>query len=183
MNRYLCACVPIAVTACAGSAHAFVFTMTPITNTTSNFAGPILIQGTVTVGPGETFINPNLMSSQYMPFLATPTAGFNGTGQNFDPGFLAWNGLGSYTGPIYNYQVSANNLGYAGGMPVGLYTFNLLGPGGQSGTTLYYVDANGVDHPAFASHGVNVVPGPGMAGVITCAASMATRRRRPAPNR
>ena len=178
MNRILYACLPITIAACANSAQAFVFTMTPITNTTSNFAGPILIQGTVSVAPGEIFYHPTLVSTQYMPFLATPTAGFNGSGQNFDPGFLAWNGLGTYTGPIYNYQVSANNLGYAGGMPLGLYIFNLLGPGGQSGTTLSYLDVNGVDRSVFAPHGVNVVPTPAGAALLPIAGLARLRRRR-----
>ncbi len=66
-------------------------------------------------------------------------------------------------------------------MPVGLHTFSLLGPGGQSGTTLYYVDANGVDYPAFAPHGLNVVPGPGVTSILACAALMTTKRRRRRP--
>ncbi len=178
MYRLSCAIVPVALAALAAPVQAFVFTLTPITNTTSNFAGPILIQGTVSVGPGETFIHPNVMSAQYMPFLAVPTAGFNGSGQNFDPGFLAWNGVGTYTGPIYNHQVSANNLGYSGGMPLGLYASNLIGPGGLSGITLNYVDANGLDHPAFAPHGVNVVPAPGAIGVLCLGGLLAAKRRR-----
>jgi len=152
--------------------------MTPVTNTTSNFAGTILIQGTVSLGVGETFLHPTVMSSQIMPFLSTYTAGFNGPGQNFDPAFLAWNGVGSYTGPIYNHQIGPGNFGYAGGMPLGLYGSNLLGPGAQSGIILHYVDANGLDHGVFAPHAVNVIPAPGALALAAVGGCVVVRRRR-----
>lgn len=160
------------------SAHAATVTLTPVTNTTPNFAGPILINGTVTIGPGETFIHPTLVSSHGMPFLSTYLAGFNGSGQQFDPGFLAWNGLGSYAGPIINHQVSANNLGYASGMPVGLYGSNIFGPGGMAFITLNYTGTNGGTVAMSATFAINVVPTPGAIALLGLGGFLAMKRRR-----
>lgn len=178
MNRLVCALVPAVVAAAAGHAQAFVFTLAPVTNTTPNFASPILIQGTVTVAPGETFLAPTVMSTVHLPFLANFSAGFNGSGQMFDPGFLAWNGIGTYTGPIYNHQVSANNLGFSGGMPVGLYGSNVLGPGGNSGIILSYINEAGLTQSVAATYAVNVIPAPGAAAAFGIGALFAARRRR-----
>lgn len=56
--------------------------------------GTILIPGTVTVAAGETLFPPTMMSTVRLPFLSNFSAGFNGSGQGFDPTFLAWNGVG-----------------------------------------------------------------------------------------
>lgn len=172
------AAVMMAMGGLAVAAEGFTFTMTPVTVTTPNFAGPILINGTVGVGVGETFIPATVMSSQIMPFLSNFSAGFNGTGQGFDPGFLAWNGVGVYSGPIYRHQVSANNLGYSGGMPLGLYDSNPLGPGGKSGLILHFSDETGRTQSAVAMHAVRVVPAPGVMGLAAAAGMLAFRRRR-----
>lgn len=180
MNRLACVLFP-AVAACVAAvptAQAFTFTLTPVTNTTPNFAPPILIQGSVTVAAGETFFSPNAMSTVNLPALAGFTAAFNGSGQMFDPGFLAWNGVGTYTGPIYDHQVSANNLGYAGGMPQGLYAYSPLGPGGLASITLNYADVDGRTRSATATYAVNVVPAPGALGVLGLGGLLASRRRR-----
>jgi hypothetical protein len=165
MIRLACAVVPIVFAAVAAPAQAFMFSLTPVTNTTPNFAGTIFIQGTITLGPGETFLSPNVMSSQILPFISGFTAGFNGSGQTWDPGFIAWNGVGSYSGPIYNHLISTNNLGYAGG---------------KSALILHYTDAQGFTQPATAVYAVNVVPAPGAAAVLACCGLVATRRRRSA---
>jgi len=178
MNRLICACVPVVAAVAANPAHAFVFTLTPVTNTTPNFAGPILINGTVSLGVGESFLHPTVMSTVHLPFLSNFSAGFNGNGQTFDPGFLAWNGVGSYTGPIYNHQVSANNLGFSGGMPLGLYGSNVLAPGGLSSIILSYTDANGLTQSVNAPYAINVIPAPGAAVVLGTATLLAARRRR-----
>lgn len=161
-----------------GVAKAFTFTLTPVTVTTPNFAGTILITGTVSMGAGETFLHPNVMSSHAVPFTPGFTAGFNGAGNTWDPGFLAWNGIGTYTGSIFNHVIVPGNLGYAGGMPLGLYNTNPLGPGGLPGIQLFYIDPNGSTKSAFANYAVNVVPGPGGAGVFGLAGLVAACRRR-----
>lgn len=180
MNRSICA--PASALAAAllslTSAHAGTVTLTPVTNTTPNFAPPIQIIGTVTMAAGETMYSPNVWSSHAMPFLSTYTAGFNGSGQQFDPAFLAWNGVGTYSGPILDHQVSANNLGYAGGMPVGLYGSNVLGPGGLAGITLHYIGADGLDHAMTATFAINVTPTPGAAAVLGIGGLLASKRRR-----
>ncbi len=164
--------------ALAPHAAAFTFTMTPVTNTTSTFAGVIAINGVVSVGAGETFIHPLMMSTSAMPFKSNLSAGFNGPGQNWDAGFLAWNGVGTYTGAIFNHVIVASNFGYAGGMPVGLYGTNPFGPSGGAGIILHYIDANGVQQSAAANYAINVVPSPAGASVFALAACVATRRRR-----
>lgn len=180
MNRDICA--PVGALSVAflslASVHAGTFTMTPVTNTTPNFAPPIQIFGTVTMAAGETMYSPTMMSQHGMPFLSTYTAGFNGSGQQFDPAFLAWNGVGTYSGPIIDHQVSANNLGYAGGMPMGLYGSNVFGPGGQASVTLYYVGTDGADHPMTATFAINVVPAPGAAAALGLGGLLVARRRR-----
>ena len=62
------------------------------------------------------------------PFLPSFAAGFTAGVQNFDPAFLAWNGVGTYTGSIYFFQISPSNLGFSGEMPLGLYNVNIFGP-------------------------------------------------------
>src|SRR4051812_11093495 len=99
MNRIVCALVPLVAAAVAVPASAFTFSLVPVTTTTPTFAGPIFINGTVSMAVGETFLSPTSVSTVNLPFLAGFTAGFNGNGQTFDPAFLAWNGLGTYNGP------------------------------------------------------------------------------------
>lgn len=182
MNRFICASVPAVaaalLVACGSAAQAATFTLTPITNTTPNFAGPILINGTVTMGAGETMYSPNVWSSHGMPFLSNYSAGFNGSGQQFDPAFIAWNGVGSYSGPILNHQVSANNLGYSGGMPLGLYGSNVFGPGGQAFITLHYIGTDGLDHAVNLTFAINVVPTPGTLALLGAGGLVGARRRR-----
>lgn len=165
--------------AAANPARAFTFTLTPVTVTTSNFAGTIQINGTVTVGPGETFISPNLMSSVWLPFLPSFSAGFNGPGQTWDAGFLAWNGIGTYTGAIYNHQIIPGNLGFSGGMPLGLYNFNPFGPGGQQpAIRLWYTDASGASQSNFATYAIDVIPAPGSLTMASLCGLLVARRRR-----
>ena len=162
----------------AASASAFTFTMTPVTSTTSTFAGTIAINGVVSVGVGETFIHPSLMSTSAMPFKSSLTAGFNGPGQNWDAGFMAWSGVGTYSGAIFNHVIVPGNLGYSGGMPLGLYGTNPFGPSGGAGIVLWYIDANGLQQSSAANYAINVVPAPGVASVLGLAGWMASRRRR-----
>lgn len=164
----------------ATSANAFFFSLTPVTTTTPNFAGTILIQGTVTVAPGEIFFSPNAMSTVHLPFKSGFTAGFNGSGQTFDPTFLAWNGIGTYTGPIYQHLISTNNLGYSSGMPTGLYNFNPLGPGGQSAIILNYAGTSGSTQSATSTYAIDVipVPTPSAAAALTLTSLLTLRRRR-----
>lgn len=177
MNRPLCASVAAAAAGVAGPAYAFVFTLTPVTNTTPNFASPIQIQGMVSLAAGETFLAPTVMSTVNLPFLSNFSAGFNGNGQMFDAAFLAWNGVGTYNGPIYDHMVSANNLGYSGGMPLGLYGSNVLGPGGLSSIILSYTDGAGATHSATAAYAINVVPAPGAVTVGGIGGALLLRRR------
>lgn len=178
MNHVACVAGLFAFAALAAPAPAFTYTLTPVTITSPNFAGPILINGNIVLAPGEIFISPNLMSTVNLPFKAGFTAGFNGNGQTFDPGFLAWNGLGSYSGPIYNHQISPNNLGYAAGMPLGLYGSNPLGPGGQSSIILSYSDALGLTRSATSTYAISVViPAPSTALLLALPALLARRRR------
>lgn len=163
----------------APRANAMTFSLTPVTVTTPTFAGTIAITGTVSMGVGETFLNPNVMSAVWLPFLPSFTAGFNGPGQNWDAGFLAWNGIGTYTGAIYNHQINAGNLGHAGGMPLGLYNFNPFGPGGQQpAIRLNYIDANGSTQQAIANYAIQVVPAPGASALLAAGGLSAVRRRR-----
>jgi hypothetical protein len=177
MNRLACALFVAAAVAPASTLYAFTFSLTPVTNTTPNFGGPIQIMGTVTLAAGETCYSPNVVSSSYPPFTAGFTAGFNGPGNTWDPAFLTWNGVGGYSGPVWDCLVTPGNLGYAGGMPVGLYASNPLGPGGSSGITLTCFDNNG-DHSLSATFGVNVVPAPGAAALLGLGGLLAVRRRR-----
>lgn len=160
------------------AANAATFSLTAVTNTTPNFAGTILITGTVTVGAGEIFLNPNVMSTVNLPFLSSFTAGFNGPGQTWDAGFLAWSGVGTYTGAIFNHQISSGNLGFSGGMPLGLYSFNPLGPGGSSSLVLNYIDANGTTQSMVGKYAINVIPSPGPLATLALGTVLVTRRRR-----
>jgi hypothetical protein len=187
MKRSICASVPavavvlVAVSSIgAGVAQAATVTLTPVTTVTPNFAGPIVINGTVTLNANEGMYNPNVMSTHALPFLPPFVAGFNGSGQGFDPAFLAWNGLGGYSGPILNHQVSANNFGYAGGMPLGLYNFGLgINAANNPGIILHFYNlSGGSDVTASATYAINVVPTPGALALLGCGGLMAARRRR-----
>lgn len=178
MSRLACAVVAVVLAGASESANAFVFSLTPVTNTTPNFAGTILIQGTVTVAPGEFLYPTSVSSGVAVPFLSNYSAGFNGPPQNWNPAFLAWNGIGTYAGPIYDFSISPTNLGYAGGMPLGLYGSNLFGPGGLAALTLGYLDTNGLDQTASATYAINVVPAPGALTLVGVGGLCALRRRR-----
>ncbi|MCE9558408.1 MAG: PEP-CTERM sorting domain-containing protein [Armatimonadetes bacterium] len=161
----------------SAAAQAMTFTLTPITNTTPNFVGPINIMGSVVCAPGERY----LFWSQFdAPFLSSFTAGFNGAPQNFTPGFLAWNGLGSYTGAIYQHGCNPTNLGWSGGMPVGLYDSNPFGPGGKSSIQLTYATTNGTTAVAIAKYAINVqaVPEPSSIAAVGLGGVALMRRRR-----
>jgi hypothetical protein len=178
MIRLAYACASAVVVAVSAPVQAMTFSLTPVTNTTPNFAGPILIQGSITMGVGETMLSPTLMSTVNLPFLSNFSAGFNGSAQTWDTGFLAWNGVGSYTGAIYSHQISANNLGFSGGMPIGLYGSNPLGPGGLASIRLHFTDAGGQTQFVDSSYAINVVPTPGAATLLGAGALVITRRRR-----
>jgi hypothetical protein len=162
----------------AQAAGAATFTMTTVTNTTPNFGGTIAITGTIVMNSGESLLSPTSMSSWSLPFNAGLTAGFNGPGQGWDAGFLAWNGIGTYSGAIVNHVITPSNFGFSGGMPLGLYGTNPLGPGGLAGITLNYVDTNGALGTFSANYAINVVPAPGAAGALGLAGLLAMRRRR-----
>jgi len=168
----------LALAATLGQAGAFTFTMTPVTNTTSNFAGVIAINGVVSVGAGETFIHPLMMSSSAMPFKSNLSAGFNGPGQNWDAAFLAWNGVGTYTGAIFNHVIVPGNFGYASGMPLGLYGTNPFGPSGGVGIILHAADINCFTVSAPANYAIRVIPPHGSACLLALAGITAGRRRR-----
>ncbi len=159
------------------SANAFSFTLTPVTFTTPNDPNPIFINGTVTVAANETYVGWTQFDA---PFLTGFTAGFNGAPQNFTSSFLAWNGVGTYTGAIYEHHVNPTNLGYAGGMPVGLYNKNIFGPSGFSSIKLTYADSLGSTQTASALYGIQVdaVPEPATLGVLALAALALKRRRK-----
>lgn len=182
MNAYCRALAPLALAAIlAPAASAATFTLTPITNTSPTNAGIIAITGTVTAAPGETFYSPNVIGSQAVPFLPGFTAGFTGVGNDWDPAFIAWSntGTGTYSGPIFNHVIVPGNVGYAGGMPLGLYNTNPFGPGGQPGITLNYYGPNQITIPISANYAVNVTDIPAPATMTTLAiAGMATLRRR-----
>lgn len=178
MSRLAIAFVPVVIAAAAVPAQAFVFTLTPVTTTTPNFTGLIQIQGSVTVASNETFLSPNLVSTFAAPFLPGFAAGFTAGVQNFDPAFLAWNGVGTYIGPIYFFQNSPSNLGFSGGMPLGLYNVNIFGPNAQPGIILSYAGPTGATQSAAANYAINVVPTPGAAAVLALGGLMAGRRRR-----
>lgn len=162
------------VVAC--SARAFTFTLTPVTYTTPNDPNPIFINGTVTVAANETYGGWSQFDACFLPGF---TAGFNGPPQNFTAAFLAWNGIGTFTGAIYEHHVNATNFGYSGGMPVGLYDRNPLGPGGFSSIKLRYADGNGVSHDAAALYGIQVDAVPEPASMtISAAVFFALLRRR-----
>lgn len=176
LSRSLLALTALALSTAANAA---TFSLTAVTNTTPNFAGTILITGTVTVGAGEIFLGPNVMSTVHLPFLSSFTAGFNGPGQTWDAGFLAWSGVGTYTGAIYNHQINPGNLGYSGGMPLGLYSFNPLGPGSSPAIVLNYIDTNGVTQAMSSKYAINVIPSPGPLATLALGTVLVTRRRRP----
>ncbi|MCA9287840.1 MAG: hypothetical protein KDA05_04600 [Phycisphaerales bacterium] len=178
MARLVRAIGVAAMASLATQAQAFSFTLTPVTNTTPNFPGTIFITGTVIVDPGETFLHPSVMSASAPPFLANLTAGFNGPGNTWNPVFLGWNGQGNISGTIFNHVVTPGNFGYSGGMPVGLYASNFLGPNGQAGLVLHYIDALGVTRSASANYAINVVPAPGALALVGLAGIVAPRRRR-----
>ncbi|MDX2016422.1 MAG: hypothetical protein SFY95_02130 [Planctomycetota bacterium] len=178
LNRMM-AVVGISVVAGVGAfAGAATFTMTAVTNTTPNFGGTIAITGTITMNSGESLLSPLSMSSWSLPFNAGLTAGFNGPGQGWDAGFLAWNGIGTYSGAIVNHVITPGNFGYSGGMPLGLYGTNPLGPGGLAGITLNYVDTNGALGTFSANYAINVVPAPGPIALLGLAGLVSRRRRR-----
>lgn len=167
----------LSVIAVAGisCAHAFSFNLTPVTTATPNQAAPILINGTVTVASGETYVGWTQFDA---PFLSNYSAGFNGAPQNFTTAFLNWNGVGSYSGAIYQHNINPTNLGYSGGMPIGFYGSNFLGPGGLSSIKLDYIDLNGVQQTAFSNYAIDVVPEPTTMILLTLPLAAALKKRR-----
>lgn len=161
----------------ASSAQAFSFSLAPVTFTGPTNPNQILVNGTVTVGAGETFYSPSVMSTTHLPFKAGFTAGFNGSGQMWHPAFAAWNGLGTYTGPIFCFQVSSNNLGYSAGMPQGMYDKNLLAPGGNATLVLNYAAPFGATMAASAPYAIQVVPEPASISALALGALALIRRK------
>ena len=121
-----------------------------------NQPGVFTVDGTVTVGAGESVVSPNLISTVWLPFLPSFAAGFNYNCGNFDSNFLAWNGTSPYTGKILDFNVNPNDLGYSGGMPVGIYNFDPFGPGAHPGVSLDWLDPNGGEHSMVANYHVTV---------------------------
>jgi len=114
------------------------------------------------------------------PFLPSFAAGFTAGVQNFDPAFLAWNGVGTYTGSIYFFQISPSNLGFSGEMPLGLYNVNIFGPNAQPGIILSFAGPSGATQSATANYAINVVPTPGAAALLGLGGLLSAggRRRR-----
>ena len=112
-----------------------------------NQPGTFYVTGTVNVGAGESV-------------LSTFTAGFNSNCGNFDSDFLNWNGTTAYTGKILDFKVDTGNLGYSGGMPVGIYNTNPLGPAGHPGVSLDWLDPNQHEHSMTANYHITVTATP-----------------------
>jgi len=153
-------------------AHAITFNLTPLTVVAPNYVGPIAIMGTVRNASGR--LNSAAVN---FAFNSTFTAGINGVGAHFDAGFLAWNGVGTYSGAIYIMQMDSTCLGYSGGMPLGHYAYKW--GGGFSEIRLTYRSAAGVDQSATARYAIDVVPAPGaLAAFALTGLAMARRRRK-----
>jgi hypothetical protein len=164
----------VASSGAARHAHALTFNLTPVTVVAPNYVGPIAIMGTVSNASGR--LNSAAVN---FAFNSTFTAGINGVGAHFDAGFLAWNGVGTYSGAIYIMQMDSTCLGYSGGMPLGHYAYNSGGPGGFSAIRLTYRSSTGVDQSATARYAIDVVPAPGALAAFTLSGlAMARRRRR-----
>ncbi|MBS0189821.1 MAG: hypothetical protein JSR52_01595 [Planctomycetes bacterium] len=163
----------VASAGAATPALAINFNLTPVTVVAPNYIGPIAIMGSVSNVSGH--LNSAAVN---FAFNSTFTAGINGVGPHFDAGFLAWNGVGTYTGAIYIMQMDATCLGYSGGMPLGHYAYNPGGPGGFSAIRLTFRSSTGVDQTATARYAIDVVPSPGPLATLALAGVSASRRRR-----
>lgn len=175
MNRSLLIAISLSLT--AASQAAFFSLNSPTVG--PNQPGTFYVTGTVTVGSGESVISPNLVSTVALPFLSNYSAGFNFNCGNFDTDFLNWNGVTNYTGKILDFTVNPGNLGYSGGMPLGVYASNVLFPGG-AGVALDYLDAAGAEHTMRANYHINVetTPEPATLLCLGLGAVVTLRRRR-----
>ena len=167
------------VSAClaTSSVHAAFITLNSPT-VGPNQPGTFYVTGTITVGAGESVLSPTLVSTVAVPFLPSLTAGFNSASGNFNSSLLAWNGLSTYTGNILDFTVNPGNLGYSGGMPLGVYNTNPLFPGGP-GISLDYLDAAGVEHSMNGNYHITVASTPEPASLIVLSfGALALRKRR-----
>lgn len=171
--------VAIASLAVVASAHAFSYSLTPLTTVTQS-TGLFSINGTIAIGAGETFNGWNRVD-----FAFTPSASqaFNGVTENIDPAFAAWTGTGTYSGGIWDFSTTdSTNFGYSGGMPVGLYNFNPASIDSMPGIDVGYTDASGLGHTVRQNFAVEVVaaPEPASMAVLGLGALTLIRRRRAA---
>ena len=159
-------------------ANAVSFTLNSPT-VTQNQPGTFYVTGTASLGAGEALIPISSVNAIWMAFLPSYAAGFN-SGVTIDAAFLAWNGASPYTGNILDLSVNPGNTGYSGGMPVGVYNSNLLGPGGQPAVSFDYLDPNGVQQSVTASYQVTVtaVPEPASIAALALGGVALVRRRR-----
>ncbi|MBS1718370.1 MAG: PEP-CTERM sorting domain-containing protein [Armatimonadetes bacterium] len=180
-NRLLAASLVASLTCAASLSNAAFMTLNSPT-VGPNQPGTFYVTGTITVGAGETVLSPNVVSTVALPFLPAFTAGFNYNCGNFDNDILSWNGTTNYTGKILDFTVNPNNLGYSGGMPLGVYNFNPFFPNQQPGISLDFVDANGAEHSMQASYHItvtNTTPEPASIAALAIGA-LAIRRRKKA---
>lgn len=178
-NRILAASLFVTLSGMAATSHAASISLVSAT-VGPNQPGTAFIMGTVNVGPGEQVLSPNLVSTLAVPYLPSFTAGFT-NGVIFDANFIAWNGLSTYSGKILDFSVNPGNVGYAGGMPLGVYNTNPFGPGGGPGISLDYLDATGInEHSMHANYSITVAqttPEPASLSILALW-GLALRRKR-----
>ncbi|MGH7243799.1 MAG: hypothetical protein ACREJD_10315 [Phycisphaerales bacterium] len=154
------------------AARAVNFSLNPATYTVSpSYVGPIVLTGTIKNSTGRLD-----QIGVSFAFNSTHTAGINGAGFYVDPAFLAWNGIGTYTGAIFALQMNSTCLGYANGMPLGHYASNWAG--GFSAISLTFRTASGLKETVIARYAIDVVPAPGACAAFGLVGLFGAGRRR-----